>query len=356
MTTLKILAGPKAYQFIRNNGLSASDVSAIFGASGAAKWLTIYGLDKAIFSQWLNESQQPIDLFGTSVGAFKLAAAAQADPAAAMTTLANAYIDQHYKGEITAEQVNIETVRILDSFLTETGVNEILTNPRFNYHCASVRCLGMLASDNISIQKAAMVKAFLLSLIDRRMLKNTFERVIFYSGSSVNHYSGLDGFTSHRIAMSAKNLSAAVLSSGSIPVIMPGIKSISDAPVGVYRDGGLLDYHAVPSNLADSQRGLVLYPHFYTYLKEGWFDKFTPWRKVKAKQLENVVIIGPSEEFVRSLPGSEIPDRQDFIRFKDNDQERIRRWSIARDRSEELGEEFIQLAHSGDIASVVSAI
>ena len=53
MTALNILAGERAYQHIKKEGLSPEDISVIFGASGAAKWLTICELDKIIFSQWL---------------------------------------------------------------------------------------------------------------------------------------------------------------------------------------------------------------------------------------------------------------------------------------------------------------
>ena len=59
MTALNILAGERAYQHIKKEGLSPKDISVIFGASGAAKWLTICELDKIIFSQWLLDSNQP---------------------------------------------------------------------------------------------------------------------------------------------------------------------------------------------------------------------------------------------------------------------------------------------------------
>ena len=68
------------------------------------------------------------------------------------------------------------------------------------------------------------------------------------------------------------------------------------------------------------------------------------------------MLIGPSESFVKSLPGGAIPDRKDFYTFKGNDEERIRRWTIAKDRSCELGEEFMQLANSGDIAARVEPL
>ena len=356
MNTIKILAGASAHQHIQENGLSPQDVSAIFGASGAAKWLTIYGLDKAIFSEWLANSNNPIDLFGTSVGAFKLAAAAQNNPAEAMTQLANAYIAQFYGDDISVEKVGIETRRILDAFLTEDRVAEILSSSRFNYHCASVRCNGLLASSNITLQKIAMINAFFAALLSRNNLRNTFERTVFYTGSPVNDLIGADQFTTRRVALTAESFIPAVLSSGSIPAVMRGITDITGAEPGVYRDGGLLDYHPLPSNIGEVKQGLVLYPHFYTHLTEGWFDKFTPWRKVQAQQLTNTVIVGPSDAFVQSLPGGKIPDRQDFYHFKHNDSERVRRWTEVKDRSCELGEEFIRLAESGDIAKVVELV
>jgi hypothetical protein len=356
MTTLKILAGPKAYTQIKKNGLAPADISAVFGASGAAKWLTIYGLDAAIFSQWLAASDHSIDLFGTSVGAFKLAAAAQTDNAKAMEALADAYINQHYEGKVTAEQVAIETTRILAAFLSPQTIGEIMTNSRYNYHCGAVLCKGLLASNNVTVQKLAMAKAFLLSLMGRKALRNTFDRAVFYSGKPQFDFSGNDAYATHKIALTSDNFRDAILSSGSIPVVMPGVTNVAGGPVGNYRDGGLLDYHPVPSNIGSIDKGLVLYPHFYTAVIEGWFDKFSPNRVVNARQLDNVVLIGPSEDFVKSLPGGAIPDRKDFYTFKGNDEERIRRWTIAKDRSGELGEEFMQLANSGDIAAKVAPL
>ena len=356
MKTLKLLAGPRAFAQIRHHGLSPDDISAVFGASGAAKWLTIYGLDRAIFADWLALGSHPVDLFGTSVGAFKLAAAAQRDPAAALAVLADAYIAQQYVGRVTAAQIAQETRRILAAFLPPDAVTDILANPRYNYHCASVRCLGMLADDRPAAQKLAMLKAFILALGGRRFHQQTFERVIFHSGANVHDYAGRDGFVTHRVALTPDNFVPAILSSGSIPLLMPGITGIEGAPSGVYRDGGLLDYHAVPSNVTEIQQGLVLYPHFYTHLKEGWFDKFAPWRKATGTQLDDTLMVCPSAEFVKSLPGSVIPDRRDFVKYQGDDLQRMRRWAQARDQSLALGEEFLQLARTGDIAGRVELL
>ena len=124
----------------------------------------------------------------------------------------------------------------------------------------------------------------------------------------------------------------------------------------VYRDGGLLDYHPVPDNVLSPTSGLVLYPHFYPYLIEGWFDKFFPWRKVALSRLDNVVLVSPSSEFVCSLPQSRIPDRQDFYRYKGQDARRQQIWREVMERSEELGAEWLSLTKSGKIADVVEML
>jgi hypothetical protein len=356
MSALKILAGHKAYQHIQQNGLSPNDIAAVFGASGAAKWLTIYGLDRAIFEQFLAGANHSIDLFGTSVGAFKLAACAQEKPGDALLALANAYIGQDYVGKETSEQVVIETEKVLNAFLSPEAVQEILTSRRYNYHCGSVLSRANLASSSEGRQKLAMVKGFIQSLVGKHRQQNLFERIIFHSPEAVNCFQGMDGFATRRLSLSSANFRQALLSSGSIPVVMPGVEVIEGAPAGVYRDGGLLDYHAIPSNVSCIGDGLVLYPHFYSYLKEGWFDKFWPWRKATAAQLDNTVILAPSDQFVATLPGGRIPERQDFKRFRHDDQERIRRWMTVRDRSLALGEEFMMQVKSGDIARTVECI
>ncbi|CAH0990661.1 hypothetical protein SIN8267_00755 [Sinobacterium norvegicum] len=356
MSAIKILAGHKAYRHIQQNGLSANDIAAVFGASGAAKWLTIYGLDRAVFDRFLATASHPIDLFGTSVGAFKLAACAQDNPGDALLALANAYIGQDYVGKETSEQVVIETKKILDAFLSPQAVSEILTSSRFNYQCGAVLTQANLASPSLTRQKLAMVKGFGQSLLGKQWQQNLFERVIFHAPQAAHSFDGYDGYPTQRLPLSTTNFRQAILSSGSIPVVMPGVDAITDAPAGMYRDGGLLDYHAVPSNVSKIDHGLVLYPHFYSYLKEGWFDKFWPWRRVSAAQLDNTVLIAPSESFVASLPGGRIPERQDFYRFRHDDNERVRRWTQVRDQSLVLGEEFLAAVQTGDIARLVQPI
>ena len=336
--------------------MSPNDISVVFGASGAAKWLTICGLDSIVFSQWLTDSKQPIDLLGTSIGAFKLAAAAQNNPSKALHDLADSYIEQYYDGHVTPKKISIETNRIIDDFLDSEAIDQICTNPRFHYHCVSSRATGWLTKENLNLQKLAMVKAFVLSSIGREKINKIFTRAIFHTKSLEMAIRENDNFITDHVQLNKSNFRSALISSGSIPVVMEAVNKVEGAKDGVFLDGGLIDYHPIPKNLSSRNPGFILYPHFYTHLTEGWFDKFFPWRKIPRDSLKDVIIIGPNSNYIKSLPGGKIPDRIDFKRFKNNDNERVRRWRVALSRGVLLGEEFIDLARSGKIAEKVELL
>ncbi len=348
MKRLQFLAGPIAYNHIMDKGLNPSDVNAIIGASGSAKWLTIYGLDRAIFATWLKQANHQINLFGTSIGAFKLAAASRSDSAEALTMLANAYIAQDYTEGITPETIASETEKIIRVILPPEAPDEILAHPYFRFHCGVVRCKGLLARNDLKAQKMAMITAFLQSLLGMKAFRNMGERIVFTDPRSQQTMHGADGYPTRKIILTPQNMAKAILASGSIPVWMNAVKNLEESE-GVFRDGGLIDYHPVPSNFWQNTDGLILYPHFYGYLKSGWFDKFFPWRNVQGDRLNNVLLVGPTEEYVQSLPGGEIPNRTHFLTFQNNSMERMRRWKLAIDRSLELGDEFLEIVHTGKI-------
>jgi hypothetical protein len=129
---------------------------------------------------------------------------------------------------------------------------------------------------------------------------------------------------------------------------MEGVK-IPRAPLCVYWDGGVLDYHLDLDFGAGT--GLVLYPHFYAHVVPGWFDKSLRWRRARGDNFRHALLVAPSDAFVASLPGGKIPDRRDFYTMSEAD--RIRRWQAAIDASARLGEELHDLVESGRIAEAV---
>ena len=360
LTNLTIAAGPSAYAHIQKNGLSADDIAAIFGASGAAKWLAITGLDSAVFGGFMKQRQKPqaVDLFGTSVGAFKLAAAARQDPAQSLEQMADLYIHQSYDGDAGFDKIDSETDKILNAITgagdeqTLHGVEEILTNPAYHLHIGAVRCHGLLNHRDRKWQALALVQAGMGSLVSAKHLRGLAERVVFSDPRSQLNFEARDGFPVRHTKLDNSNFAAALKASGSIPVYMPPVVIPADAS-HIYHDGGMLDYHPIPANFWPQHDGLILYPHFYDHFKNRWFDKFYPWRRASAEQLDKVVMIAPNRDYVARLPDGKIPSRQDFVKYVKNEPLRFAKWQNVVARSYALGEEFLAVCASGDIAAHV---
>jgi hypothetical protein len=153
--------------------------------------------------------------------------------------------------------------------------------------------------------------------------------------------------------LTPENFKQALISSGSIPIVMEGISDIQGAQ-GCFRDGGILDYHLDIPFLPDHD-SLVLYPHFYETITPGWFDKRLN-RKPTKKNMENVILIAPSKQFVEKLPFKKIPDRKDFHTFKGKDQERQNYWKTVTQLNRLLGDEFSEAVQSGQIRNIVKPL
>ncbi len=358
MQSLEIFAGSTAYQHIQKNGLKPSDITRIMGASGAAKWLTIAGLDMAIFGTWLSTAKHEINLFGTSIGAFKLAAAACDNPAAKLAHLAKlyaAYDDSDYLGTMR-DIITYSTWDMMAKILTPETPAQILNNPHYRFHCGAVRPIGLFASQKLRHQTLALALAFARSPIRRDELQNICERVIFTDPRSTQALAHRDIYPTQNLPLTTENLIPAILSSGSMPLYMHPMQHASFGKPQTLYDGGMLDYHPVPDIFWKPDNGLTLYPHFYDRLKLRWFDKFYPWRRVNIQHLDKIILLHPSKAFVKSLPDGRIASRQDFRKYKKNPERRAKKWHEIVNRSHELGEAFLALIKSGDIANHVKLI
>lgn len=343
-------AGPRALARIRERGLAPQDVRLILGASGAAKWLGIKGLDAAIFGEFLADVDKPVTLWGTSIGAWKLAAACRKNPVAAFDLLADNYIHQYYKKGDGRREVDLEAKRIVGAFLPEESIEEILHSERFRLHFSVARCRGGLASDKVFPMLLGLGKAFIGNLKGREGFIAGFDRVLFCDARGDETFNlEIKGAT--RVGLTRKNFRAALLATGSIPIVMSAVTDIPGAGPGTYRDGGLMDYHPMPP--APLDEGIVLYPHFYPEVVPGWFDKKIPKRRASPSDLSDVLLLSPSPEFVASLPYGRIPDRKDFKRFVGDDAGREKFWKKAAAETERLGEEFLEAVTQGKLADIV---
>ena len=147
------------------------------------------------------------------------------------------------------------------------------------------------------------------------------------------------------VGLDERNFAPALLATGSIPMVLEGVKDIPGAPPGTYRDGGITDYHFDVD--LSKVNGIVMYPHFHHEVIPGWFDKRLRRRRTTGKQWPNVLFIAPSEAFVNALPYGKIPDRTDFQKLPVK--ERIAYWQTAIKAGQQMAEELQELIESGAI-------
>ncbi|HBO0645809.1 TPA: patatin-like phospholipase family protein, partial [Pseudomonas aeruginosa] len=191
------------------------------------------------------------------------------------------------------------------------------------------------------------------NLIGRRHLHRHFERVILHDARQAPPLATLTDFPSRYLHLDGGNLRQALLASGSIPMVMEGVRDLPGAGPGTYRDGGLLDYHL---DLPYEDRGVVLYPHFTDKVIPGWFDKGLPWRRGDAGRLQDVLLLAPSREYLARLPHAKLPDRKDFTRYLGDDDGRERYWRQAMAESRRLGDEFLELVDGGRLGERLQAL
>lgn len=346
---LTIRAGRRALQRLRDKPLSAEDVHVIPGAAGGPKALGISGLDKAIFGDWLPRVPQERSLIGSSIGSWRFAAIASSDdPRAQLARLAELYTMQRFAKGVSPAEVSRKSVLFLEELL---GGREqaILNHPWYRLNIVVVRSLGMLAEDTRGRLGLGLMRAISANMVSRRHLGRFMERGIIHDARLKAPVAKLVDFPSHEVALTPDNLLSALLASASIPLVMSGVRNIPGAPEGVYRDGGLLDYHL---DLPYQQPGVILYPHFTDRVVPGWFDKSLPWRRGDATRLQDVLLIAPSKAYLESLPDRKLPDRKDFERYAGDDAGRERAWRHAIAESDRLGDEFMELVEHGRLAEV----
>ncbi len=327
---------------MRENGLRPDMVEVVAGAAGGPKWLVLCGLDRAVFGSWLMERTGPVHLIGSSVGSWRFAALAQGMDA--YESFVEAYLRQTYRTVPTAAMVSAEIGKILDAYLDDEGVEMALSHPHARLNLMTVKCSWPSSVERKYPVLLAMVFAGILNLINRRLLRLFFSRALFYDARNLPPYFSMNGFPLDQVRLTRENLRQAVMASGSMPVLMQGLRDIPGAPGGMYRDAGILDYHLdIPYN-SDS---IVLYPHYMDRIITGWFDKFLSWRRPKAGNLDNVVLLCPGRDFVERLPGGRIPSRDDFKEFWQKDDQRIAFWKQTLSASAVLGDEFLEAVARG---------
>ena len=349
---ISVLAGSKAIEIIRDEGLNLSRVKVVAGASGAAKFLVLTGIDRVLLSQF-KQRTDPLYLIGTSIGAFRMAAYCQRDPVDALGKLEKEYIAQYYDSRPNRKEITDESWKILHAYIDDDEIEYIINHPFMRICFLSNKCKGPLKSETLWVQGLGVALASVVNRLSRNRLGYFFERALFCASKEKPPFASMNQFPLGIYGLTQSNFKTALLSSGSIPMAMEGISNI-DGVSGIFRDGGILDYHLdIP--FLPNENGLVLYPHFYEHITPGWFDKSLN-RKPDKKNMKSVVLVAPSNRFVGSLPFGKTPDRKDFKTFFGKDKERVEYWKKVVEKNKKLGDEFFEAIESGRIREIIKPI
>jgi hypothetical protein len=361
MNALNFYAGPTALAQLRSHGLRARDVAVVPAAAGGPKGLIFQSLDQWLFGHWLPAAPRERTLIGSSIGAWRLAAACHADPVAAFERLGRLYCDQRYTAKPSREEIDVVCRQLLGDFLGDHA-HEVVSHPHHRLHLLAVRGLRQLDTPrHRGAELGGFAAATLLNLGARERLAHMLERVVIGDARDQAPWlrEKFDGFTTHFAELSSVNLPAALLASGTLPMLMNPVNGIAGAPKGSYWDGGIIDYNlALPYSRIKGAGAseLVLYPHFGEHIVPGWLDKQLPWRRAARGPnrgwLDNVLIVAPSPAFLRTLPRGKLPDRKDFKYYGLDHDARSAAWKRAIGEGERLRDAFAAFAERPDLARI----
>lgn len=360
MSALTFHAGPSALARIRAHGLRARDVAIVPAAAGGPKGLIFQALDQFLFGEWLPRAPRERTLIGSSIGAWRMAAACQRDPVQAFARLGELYSGQRYTSAKPTQREIDEVVRELLRAFVSGHEDDIVGHPQYRLHLLTVRGKRALAAPGHRYaEMRGFAAAALHNLRARERLGRMLERVVIGDARSGAPWlrEPFDAFTTHFAALTRENLAPGLLASGTLPLLMKPVSGIAEAPPGHYWDGGIIDYNLALPYARAGEDEIVLYPHFSEHIVPGWLDKGMPWRRAARGPnrvwLDNVLIVAPSAAFLRTLPRSKLPDRGDFKHYGLDQDERIRNWRRAMGEGRRLRDEFAAFVARPDPARIM---
>ena len=341
---LNIQLGPRIRERVLSGQLLPDDIQSMIGASGGARWMVLSGLDQFLFGHWFRDRTTPLSVIGSSIGTWRFLCAAQADPVSTFQHLESAYIESSatLDRSSSATRVIDQTRGVLVDVIGETGAKQLLEHPYLRAQLLATKCKYISQSDRGWVQLLTVALSQLLNRISRRGLALLYERILFHDPRLTDLAAFDNDFKLTYCPLNENNVVDAVMASSSIPMILPGIRHIDGGPKGVFRDGGILDYHFSEKTINDS--GVTLYTHFFPYLVPGWFDKSLSHRHRQAADFDNLMLLSPSQAFINLLPIAKIPDRNDFMRL--DTQTRIHFWRTTCDQSRRLADDFAEFIHA----------
>ncbi len=351
---LRYRAGPAAVRVLRERGLTAGTIGALAGSASGPKWLVLAGLDRALLqSDLLQPHDERTLLVGASAGAWRMMALASRDARRTHRKLLGGYVGMTFPRGVKPCEVSRAYRRMLGDVFPPDEIAHLADQPRFDLamHVARARLRFGWSAAPRAAQVLSLGAATLLQAVSPSGIDLAFERVLFHTRPEAR----LPEFNGRQVELNRGNLLAVAVATGTVPIYMQPQRDLPGAPHGHYLDGGLSDYH-LRQRYVGGDRGITLFPHFQQRIVPVWFDRTRERRSPTEDALDNVLQIHPSDRFLAELPDGRPPDRDDFFRFADDPEERIRRWRDAAQCGDTLGTEFLEDLHRGRIADLVEPL
>ena len=347
---IRIIAGPHAYEVIRDGGLSWNDIAVYFGPAVGPRWLIAAGFDLSLLKSGVLGKVRPLLLIGASAGAWRLSTWIQPDAERSYLSLLEAYISAMYTEKDNPTSIQQSLLNIIDQAIETDALPFALKHPRYRLAIITARAKHLTAFSSKVLQGFGFTVCYLLNALSPRFIFSFVERVIFYSGPLPPPSN-----KSICIPLSPSNFKAALLASGAIPLVVEGVRNIFGAPRGTYRDGGLTDYQLNSALPPHAYNGFSLSFLHQARIIPAWLDKKLN-RYPKREMIEKTVLALPSEDLIARLPEGRVPERDDFIRYMSEPERRIKNWRKAVRLTSHLGEVFMELVESGKIREKVERI
>jgi hypothetical protein len=355
MSRIRIKAGSRIYKIIKDGGFNFDSVTTYFGPAVGPRWLIASGFDLTLLKSGVLGRSNPVQLVGSSAGAFRFAAWLQPEAIECYGKLLDAYINVRYSRKDTPATVLEKITGVINEYLEDDALSFALANKKYRLVVITARSRGLVSFKNTGLQKLGLITCLVFNYFSRENIYKFAERVVFYNASKPPAFCLKSRFRGTYVQLNEINFKYAVLASGAIPLVIDGVNDIYGAPRGVYRDGGLIDYH-LTHQFAAKENEIVLFFHHQERIIPGWLDKKIVRRVPDAETLSNVLMIFPSQSFIENLPGEKVPDRTDFLTFIDDEETRIKNWRKAVELSAPLGEEFLELVESGKLKDIVEQL
>lgn len=185
MYALEVYAGPAALRHLREHGLHPQDIGVIPAAAGGPKGLVLNPLDRYIFGEWMAGTSHTVHLLGASIGAWRMASACLADPAAALARMAHDYINQDYEHAPGKPPTPRHVSEVFGAKLGECfdGCEaQVLNHPRYRLHVFTSRGRHVLRREGRRFSpistRLGYLGAFAANAVSRRAMGGWLERVV----------------------------------------------------------------------------------------------------------------------------------------------------------------------------------